>query len=147
MNAKSRAAIMAAMVAMGGGVGGTLLLTDESTTDVTAEQVTEGSAPDKAFVIADKDGNAHGWANDTEASRKLLARAKVFANAEPVRIDVFSAEACRSGLGYEVYTTSSGHSSECLPPGIFTDEPDAGIIEQPVVEEVDAGVEVPPIEF
>lgn len=121
MNGKAKAAIVAAVL-IG---GGSLLLTDDSTSEVTAEQVADASAPTGAFTISDRDGD-HGWAKDSEASRKLLARASEF-KGDPQRIDVFTAEACPSGLGYEVFTADAGYASECLPEGIFPEPEDAGL--------------------
>lgn len=138
---------MAAMIAMGGGIGGTLLLTNENTANVTAEQIADASVPAGSFTIADRDGQQRGWAKNDKQSKKLLKRAKEFKGVDPTHIDVFTAEACESGLGYEVFTADAGYASECLPTGIFPEPEDAGIVEDAgTVEEVDAGEVVPPIE-
>lgn len=123
MNTTTKAAIVASILAVG---GGSLLLADGSSVEVTAEQVADASIPAGAFQINDRDHQQHGWAKDSEASRKLLARAREF-KGDPQRIDVFTAEACPSGLGYEVFTADASYASECLPEGIFPEPEDAGL--------------------
>jgi len=107
-----------AAISVGLAAGGTILLSSGEPAVVTAEHVDAGQAPAGAVLLVDKSTGTHGYLADDATGRALLEAALVLRGREPTRIDLFPAEACESGLGFEVFD-ALGYQSECLPAGIL----------------------------
>lgn len=107
-NAQIVAISASLVVAVGGGV---LLSSGESGV------VGEDGAPD-AITISNKATGERGYLSDDATGRALLEAALVLRGRPPERIDLFRAEACESGIGFEVFD-AVGYASDCLPVGIL----------------------------
>ena len=120
MTSAQIAAIAAASVGLA--AGGAVLLSSGEPATITEAHVDAGQAPEGSIVLTNKSTGEHGYLADDATGRALLEAALVLRGREPTRIDLFAAQACESGVGFEVFD-SEGYSSDCLPTGIL---PSAG---------------------